>query len=160
MIYFLKKTTPSKKGLYLQIYTNYYDPSTKTKKTKSYKALGYVSDLIENGIEDPITYYSNIVKDLNSELNNKKEIQISDVSLEKYAGHFLIKSMFDLLNMDKTINIVSSNFKPKYDFSLMFRTLCYSQILSPGSKLKAFERVIPNIYGSINYSYDQIFRCS
>ena len=45
MVYFLKKSTPSKKGLYLQIYINYYDSSTKKKKTISYKALGYVSDL-------------------------------------------------------------------------------------------------------------------
>ena len=43
MVYFLKKSTPSKKGLYLQIYINYYDSSTKKKKTISYKALGYVS---------------------------------------------------------------------------------------------------------------------
>lgn len=32
MIYFLKKTTPSSKGLYLQIYINYYDSETKKKK--------------------------------------------------------------------------------------------------------------------------------
>ena len=37
MIQCLKKSTPSKKGLYLQIYTNFYDPNTKKKNTKSYK---------------------------------------------------------------------------------------------------------------------------
>jgi hypothetical protein len=62
MIYYLKKSTPSKKGLYLQIYTNYYDPNTKKKNTKFYKALGYVSDLKASGIDDPVSYYSDIVK--------------------------------------------------------------------------------------------------
>ena len=70
MIYFLKKSTPSKKGLYLQIYTNFYDPNTKKKNTKSYKSLGYVSDLIASGIEDPIAYYSEVVKKMNKELND------------------------------------------------------------------------------------------
>lgn len=156
MVYFLKKSCPSKKGIYLQIYINFYDSKTKTKKNKSYKALGYVSDLIESGIPDPISYYTDYVKRLNNELNNKKDLQISDTSTQKYAGHFLVKAMFDLLDMDKILNIVASNFKCKYEFSDMFKTLCYSQILSPGSKLKAFERVIPNIYASSNYSYDQI----
>ena len=156
MVYFLKKSNPSKKGTYLQIYLNYYDPNTKSKKNKSYKALGYVSDLIDKGINDPISYYTEYVKKLNDELSSVKELQISDSSTQKYAGHFLVKSMFDLLNMDRTLNIVASNFKCQYKFSDMFKALCYFQILSPGSKLKAFERVIPNIYGSPIFSYDQI----
>lgn len=156
MIYFLKKSTPSKKGLYLQIYTNFYDPNTKKKNTKSYKSLGYVCDLIASGIDDPVSYYSNVVKSMNDELVKSKDIQITDSSSSKYAGHFLVKALFDYLNMDKTLNIISSEFKCRYKFNEMFRDLCYSQILSPGSKLKAFERVIPNLYNSNTYSYDQI----
>ena len=156
MIYFLKKSTPSKKGLYLQIYSNYYDPNTKKKNTKSYKALGYVSDLKASGIDDPVSYYSDIVRQMNEKLLENKELQISDKSTQKYAGHFLVKAMFDLLDMDRTINIVASTHKWQYKFSDMYRTLCYSQILSPGSKLKAFERVIPNIYDAPEFSYGQI----
>ena len=156
MIYFLKKSTPSKKGLYLQIYTNFYDPNTKTKKTKSFKSLGYVSDLIKSGIDDPISYYQNEVKKMNKALNKSKDVQINDVSSSKYAGHFLIKAMFDYLNMDDTLNIIASNFKCRYKFSSIFKDLCYSQIIRPGSKLKAFERIIPNLYNANNYSYDQV----
>lgn len=156
MIYFLKKSTPSKKGTYLQIYINYYDPNTKTKKTKSYKALGYVSDLIQSGINDPIEYYKNEIKKMNEDLQKNLDIQITEKSSSKYAGQFLVSAMFDFLNMDNTLNIIASSFNCRYTFSEMFKTLCYSQILSPGSKLKAFENVIPNIYGSKDYSYDQI----
>ena len=156
MIYFLKKSTPSKKGVYLQIYSNFYDSNTKKKNTKCYQSLGYVCDLINKGINDPISFYSSVVKKMNDELLEQKELQISDVSTQKYAGHFLVKAMFDLLDMDRTLNIVASTFKCQYKFSNIFRTLCYSQILSPGSKLKAFERIIPNIYESNHYSYDQI----
>lgn len=55
MRYFLKKSTPSKKGLYLQIYRTNYVPG-KGNQNKSFKALGYVSDLKEKGIDDPIRY--------------------------------------------------------------------------------------------------------
>ncbi len=156
MVYYLKKSTPSKKGLYLQIYLNYYDNNTKSKKTKSYKSLGYVSDLIAGGIPNPIEYFTEVVRKMNEEIILKSTPKISYVSSLKYAGHFLISSMFNLLDMDNTLNIIATHFKCHYKFSDMFKTLCYSQILSPGSKLKAFERVIPNIYGASEYSYDQI----
>lgn len=155
MSYFLKISTPSKKGTYLQIYQSVYIPKVGN-RNKSYQKIGYVNDLIAAGIKDPIAYYTEVAKKLNDETDKKKELQISDVSTQKYAGHFLVKAMFDALNMDRTLNIMTSNFKCQYKFSNMFRTLCYSQILSPGSKLKAFERVIPNIYDAEKYSYDQI----
>ena len=156
MIYFLKKSVPSKKGTYLQIYINYYDNTTKSKKTKSYKKIGYVSDLIEKGIPNPIEFYKNIVSKMNDELKQASVPQISDKSLSKYAGHFLISILFDFLNMDDTINIIADSFKCHYSFSDLFKTLCYAQILNPGSKLKAYEKVIPNIYNAKSYSYDQI----
>lgn len=93
---------------------------------------------------------------MNQELLTNKDVQISDASSSKFAGHFLIKSIFDFLDMDKTLDIIASNFKCRYKFSDMFKDLCYSQIISPGSKLKAFERIIPNLYNSNAYSYDQI----
>ena len=156
MIYYLKKTIQGKKGTYLQIYINYYDANTKTKKTKSYKSLGYVSDLIASGIKDPISYYTDEVKNMNEALKEEKELQISDVSPTKNLGYFLVKAMFEKLNMDDDINIMTSNFKCRYKFSDLFRTMVYAQIVNPGSKTKAFERVIPNIYGSKEYTYDQI----
>ena len=156
MIYFLKKSTPTKKGTYLQIYINYYDANTKKKKTKSYKSIGYVNDLIKSGVADPIAYYSEQVKKLNEDLKQTQELQISDKSLTKNLGYFLVKAMFDKLDMDEHLNILSSTFKCRYKFSELFRTMVYAQIVNPGSKAKAFERVIPNIYGSKEYTYDQI----
>lgn len=156
MIYFLKKSTPSKKGLYLQIYKNFYDHDTKKKKTVSHTTLGYACDLIEKGIKDPIAYGQQIVKELNATLNNNYQKQIGDESACKYAGHFLVKAMFDYLDLDRVMNIMSSNFKSKYLMSDLVRTLTYVQFLNPGSKLNAFEKVIPNIYDSKKFSYDQI----
>ena len=156
MVYFLKKSTPSKKGLYLQIYVNFYDAKTKKKKTLSYKALGYVSDLQAKGIENPVSYFQEEVKKLNDSLFNNKVKQIGDSSPCRYAGHFLVKAMFDHLDLDRVMNIMSRNFKCKYKMSDFVRTLTYVQFLNPGSKLHSFEKVIPNMYNSIPFSYDQI----
>lgn len=156
MIYYLKKISQGKKGTYLQIYMNYYDANTKTKKTKSYKSLGYVSDLIEKGIDDPIAYYTNEIKKMNEDLKQSKELQISEKSPTKNLGYFLVKAMFDKLGMDNDLNIVATRFNSKYKFSDLYRAMIYAQIISPGSKLKAYERVLLNIYGIEDYSYDQV----
>ena len=129
MRYFVKKSTPSKKGLYLQIYKTNYVPG-KGNQNKSYKTIGYVSDLIASGIPDPVAYAQNLVDELNSDLPNRKEMKIGDISSSKNLGYFLIKSMIDYLDFD--------------------------YILNPGSKHKAFEKVMPNIYGTESFSYDQI----
>ena len=64
MAYFLKKSK-LKKGIYLQIYESFYDPQRGHTAHKSYKALGYVNDLIQNGIDDPIAFYKQEIFELN-----------------------------------------------------------------------------------------------
>ena len=155
MRYFLKKTTPSKKGLYLQIYRTNYVPG-KGNRNKSYKALGYVSDLKEKGIDDPIEYALGIIDGLNDGHKLLKEKQIGDCSTSKNAGYFLVKAMFDALNMDRHLNIVASSYKSQYEFAPYLKTLVYAQIVEPGSKLKIYRDVIPNLYNVARYSYDQI----
>lgn len=155
MHYILKKSTPSKKGLYLQIYINDYVPG-KGKVQRSYKALGYLSDLTSESCPDPITYYTEEVKRLNDEIKSASVKQISDIIPTKNIGFFLLKMMFDKLNVDYIIDI--ANHKKKFGFKLsdFIRTMVYAQVLSPGSKHKAYERVIPSLFNSYLYSYDQI----
>lgn len=155
MRYFLKKTTPSKKGLYLQIYRTNYVPG-KGNQNKSFKALGYVSDLIENGIDDPIAYALEMIDELNQKHELLKEKQIGESSTLKNVGYFLPKAMFDFLNIDNHLNIVASSYKCHYLFSDFFKTLTYAQIVGPGSKQYLFDKIIPSLYDIKQYSYDQI----
>lgn len=155
MRYFLKKSTPSKKGLYLQIYRTNYVPG-KGNQNKSFKALGYVSDLKEKGIDDPIRYALEMIDELNKSHKLLLEKQIGQSSTLKNVGFFLPKAMFDLLNMDRHLNIVASSYKSHYVFSEFFRTLTYAQIVGPGSKQYLFDRIIPSLYSVKQYSYDQI----
>lgn len=155
MRYFLKKTTPSKKGMYLQIYRTNYVPG-KGNQNKSYKALGYVDELKAKGIEDPIEYAKGLINELNEQHKLLKEKQIGDASTSKNAGYFLAKAMFDALDMDRDLNIVASSYKSQYEFAKFLRSLTYAQIVDPGSKLKMYRDIIPNLYGAERYTYDQI----
>ena len=155
MRYFVKKSTPSKKGLYIQIYKTNYVPG-KGNQNKSYKVIGYASDLIASGIPDPVAYAQNLVDELNSNLPNRKEMKIGDISSSKNLGYFLIKSMIDYLDFDYILKLMSSNMKFHFNLSDFVRSMIYAQIVNPGSKHKAFEKVMPNIYGTESFSYDQI----
>lgn len=154
MNYFLKKTKPSKKGEYLQIYIGEYIPG-KGSRNRSHIALGYVSDMIADGIADPIAYAEKLVAELN-ESKEKNAPQIGETSVSKNVGHFLLKAMIDRLSIDSDLAMMTSNRKFQYRFSSFLRAMIYAQVVDPGSKLMASEKVIPNLYGCECFSYDQI----
>lgn len=155
MVYFLKKSSTRKKGVYLQIYESYYVPG-KGGRNRSYKALGYVADLIEQGIKDPVAHFQKEVDVLNQTTSMVGQKEIGDASASKNIGYFLIKAMFDKLAFDPVVNLITRHRKFNYLVSDFIRVMTYAQIVNPGSKLKAYENVIPNIYGVENFSYDQI----
>lgn len=100
MAYFLKKSN-LKKGKYLQIYESFYDPEKKQTAHKSYKAVGYVDELIEKGIDDPIAFYGEEVRRLNQEYHDRRHQDklrsIADESPEKLLGYFPLKNLNDSL---------------------------------------------------------------
>lgn len=155
MRYFLKKSNTRKKGEYLQIYYSFYD-SDKGSRNKSYKSIGYVSDLIASGIEDPYAFAKKQVDELNASESYSKDIQIGNYSLIKNAGHFLLKNMFDYLDVDEMFNALCINKQFQFKPSDLIRDLSYCQVISPGSKLKAAEKVIPSLINHNDFSYDQI----
>lgn len=155
MRYFLKKSAPSKKGLYLQIYQSSYIPG-KGARNKSYKAIGYFSDLIAKGIPDPIKYAQGMIDELNKDIPNKQEQKIGDVSFKRNLGHFLLKSIWDYLGLSNDIDIMTDNRNSHFRMSDFILAMIGAQVVNPGSKHNAFERVMPSLYGSQAFSYDQI----
>lgn len=155
MAYFLKKTVPSNKGTYLQIYRTNYVPG-EGNKNKSYKALGYVSELKERGIEDPMKYAFTLVKELNEKQPSPRVKQVGEVSATKNLGYFLLKSVIDSLDVDGIMNTFTQQKKFKFKMSDFVRAMIYTQVANPGSKLKAHEKVFPSLYGVSPLSYSQI----
>ena len=155
MSFFVKKSTPSKKGLYLQIYQNTYIPG-KGNRNRSYQVVGYYDELKKQGIEDPIKYAQEIANSLNAEHGISKDKKIGDTSLNNNLGYFVLKSMIDYLDLDTYLGYLTNNRKTSFKTSDFIRSMIYAQVINPSSKHKAFEKVLPNIYGCKTFSYDQI----
>ena len=160
MAYFLKKSN-LKKGTYLQIYESFYDPERRDTAHRSYKAIGYVHELIEKGMDDPISFYKEEVAKLNSQLNierkAKKEKEISEETPERLLGYFPLKNINDSLGVKNYLDLMQSVTGFQFNVFSMISALVYSRAVLPCSKSKTFEQVIPKLFDQYDFSLNQIY---
>ena len=155
MAYFLKKQRQGKQ-IYLAIYESFYSSDTKGTKHKCYKSLGSVNKLKETGINDPIAHFQKEVDELNKTSVSKKEVLISDDPILKNLGYFPIKSLINKLDVKKTLDLFKLVNNFDYDLYTLITTLIYARCVKPCSKYKTYFEVIPSLFESVNYSYDQL----
>lgn len=160
MAYFLKKSN-LKKGIYLQIYESFYDSEKKQTAHRSHKAIGYVNELIEKGITDPIAFYGEEVKKLNQEFHENKLQEkrrlIEDESPEKLLGYFLLKNLNDSLNCKKYIDLMQTATDFRFNVFDMISALIYARAVHPCSKSRTYDEVIPKLFESYDFSLDQLY---
>ena len=158
MAYFLKKSN-LKKGVYLQIYESYYDRNKKGTAHKSYKAIGYVQDLIDSGIPDPIAYYSDVIKEMNTEAKRIKEenkVRQIAASPERHLGYFLLQNIYDDLHISNYLELMQSVRGFRFKLSNLIEALIYSRAVDPCSKSRTYHDILPRLYESYGLTYDQI----
>ncbi|GFI45131.1 hypothetical protein IMSAGC019_00441 [Lachnospiraceae bacterium] len=160
MAYFLKKTN-NKKGTYLQIYESYYDPERKGGAHRSYKPIGYVHELQENGMDDPIAFYREEVQKLNQKVQKRKQDekvrQISSESPEKLLGYFPFKNLNDALGCKKYIDLMQTATDFRFNVFDMTSALVYARAVHPCSKSKTYDEVIPKLFEAHDFSLDQLY---
>jgi len=160
MAYFLKKTK-NKKGIYLQIYESYYDPVRKGGAHRSYKPIGYVHELQQNGIDDPITFYDEEVKKLNQEHKKRKQDEkkrlISNESPEKLLGYFPLKNLNDMLGCKKYIDLMQTATDFRFHIFDMMSSLIYARAVHPCSKFRTYEKIFPKLFENRDFSLDQLY---
>ncbi len=160
MSYFLKKTN-NKKGTYLQIYESFYDPVRKGGAHRSYKAIGYVHELQEKGIDDPISYFSEEVQKLNQDHQQKKQAerirQISDESPEKLLGYFPLKNLNDSLGCKNYLDLMQTATDFRFNVFDMMAALIYARVVQPCSKSRTYDEVIPKLFEPYDFSLDQLY---
>jgi len=162
MAYFLKKSN-LKKGVYLQIYESFYDPERNQTAHKSYKALGYVDELVAKGIDDPISFYSEKVKQLNAERkaarDSEKVRKISDDTPAKHLGYFPFKALNDSLGIKGYLDIFQRNSDFRFNVYSVMSALIYARVVQPCSKLKTYYEVLPSLFEPVDFSSDQMYAC-
>lgn len=160
MAYFLKKTN-NKKGTYLQIYESFYDPQRGHTAHRSFKPVGYVHELSQQGIADPIAFYREEVKKLNEQrkaaVSEDRLRKISGESPEKHLGYFPLKNIHDGLGVKKYLDLMQSVTGFRFSIYDLISSLVYCRLILPCSKSKTFERVIPKLFDRYRLSLDQIY---
>lgn len=160
MAYFLKKSN-LKKGVYLQIYESFYDAERKQTAHRSYKALGYVNELKDKGIDDPVSYYKAEVEKLNrtrkDQIRREKQRQIGEESPERYLGYFPLKNLNDKLGVKKYIDWMQTAVDFKFNIFSMMSALVYARAVRPYSKRRTFEEVIPKLFEKYDFSLNQLY---
>ncbi len=158
MAYFLKKSR-LKKGTYLQIYESFYSHDKKQTSHRSYKAIGYVEELMASGIDDPFSHFSKIVQEMNEKIKiskqKDKERQISS-SPERVAGYFLFKAVLNGLHVSNFLDFLQSPREFRFRVADLLEALIYCRVTEPCSKSKTFNEVLPLLYDRYNFSYDQL----
>ena len=161
MAYFLRKDKKAK-GIYLQMYENYWDKNLKQARTKSVESFGYVDDLVSDEIPNPVAYYTEYVNKKNEErkqhLFEESRLRVFDSdNREKYVGYFLLSSLIDELGVKEYIDILAS--AKNYQFSVyeMINQLIYARVINPCSKSKTVSSVFPCLYNYSKISEDQIY---
>ena len=160
MVYFLKKSN-LKKGTYLQIYESFYDPQRKNSAHRSYRALGYLHELQEKGIEDPISFYKEEVARLNQQPAQKRsqdrDLQISEETPEKFAGYFPLKCINDSLGVKKYIDFMQTAAGFQFNVFSLMASLIYARAVCPCSKSRTFEEVLPRLFEPSSFTLNQLY---
>ena len=160
MAYYLRKDK-KKNGLYLQIYENAWVKELKQPRSKCISSIGDVSDLVSDEIPDPVSYYTEVVNQMNiqrvSQLKDETRPRAFKKCVEKNVGYFLLSSLIDELDVKETIDILAS--PKKYQFSLydMICQLIYSRVIAPCSKSRTVSSVFPLLYNGVEISEDQVY---
>lgn len=155
MAYFLKKTK-QKNRTYLAIYESFYSHDKKGTAHKCYQSLGSVEAHLKNGMEDPISHFQKEVDALNEERNDRGIRKISDKSPILHLGYFPLKSILDKLKIKKYVDYFKLTNDFTYDLYDLLSSLIYARSVHPCSKHRTFHEVLPNLYHSYEYSYDQL----
>ena len=155
MAYFLKKAI-LKGRTYLSICESFYHPHKKGTAHRTYKSLSSVETWKEKGIKDPISHFQKEVDALNREKAETGVRKISDKSPNLYLGYFPFKSILDKLYIKKYVDYFKLTNDFEYDLYELLSSLVYARAVNPCSKYRTFHEVLPELYGSVDYSYDQL----
>lgn len=155
MAFYLKKTK-LKGRTYLSIDESFYSHDKKGTAHKCYKSLGSVETWKEKGIDDPISHFQKEVDALNQEKADSGTRKISDVSPVRYLGYFPLKSILEKMKIQKYVDYFKLTNDFNYDLYELLSSLIYARAVHPCSKYKTFHEVLPNLYDTVHYSYDQL----
>jgi transposase len=132
---------------YLSIVKGYRDKDTGKTRKNVIKSLGYLDEL-EKKYDDPVAYFKIVATEMTKEEKQRRKVSISidmdeelpeDAVGTKNLGYALPLKIYHKLGLDKFLNNKARSENFKFNTNSIMTLLTISRILSPGSKLKAYE---------------------
>ena len=166
MIMFLKKDRRPNGRLYLSIVEGYRDPITKKSKQRKVKSFGFLDEL-EKEYDDPISYFSNLAKEMTEEANSKlsshdfsfspNETIDSSAVLRKNLGFAVLSYFYHELDIDEFFINRQRNLNIKYSLNNILQMLIYSRVLHPSSKKNSYENM-DRYFLDYNFKINDVYR--
>ena len=135
---------------------SFYSHEKKGTAHKCYRSLGSVETWLDKGMEDPVSHFQKEVDSLNQEHARTKERKISDVSPILYLGYFPFKAILEKMHIKKYMDYFHLLHEFQFDLYELLSSLIYARAVNPCSKYRTFHEVLPNLFGAIHFSYDQL----
>lgn len=151
--------------VYLYIEKSYRDPLTGKSRSKNVKTIGYV-DKLEGEYPDPIAHFKEVARQMTLEEKSNRKITLEidmDENLSEDAegsinfGYAVPMKVYHKLGIDQFLKNRSRNKKFKFNVNSIMILLIISRILSPGSKLKAYEER-DRYFERFDFSLDDVYR--
>jgi transposase len=118
--------------------------------------LGSIETHKANGMSDPISHYRKEVDKLNRKRGDAGARKISGISPLLHLGYFPLRSIADKLKIKKYVDYFKLTTDFRFDLYDLLSSLVYARCVHPCSKYRTFHEVLPNLYDSHDYSYDQL----
>ncbi len=157
---FLKKSKYSDGRTFLSVIQSYRDENGKPKH-RTISKLGFLDDLLFQ-YDDPINHFNELIKSghyLNDELLIKhlSTHKINQRQNRKMIGSFPLNRLYNSFNISSVFAKYESNYKFDYSLDSVMKLLVFSRILSPSSKLNAFNNK-DNFIESFDFSLKDMYR--
>jgi transposase len=151
--------------IYLYIEKSYRDRVTGKPKKKNIKTLGYVDEL-EKQYPDPIAHFREVARQMTLDEKSNRQITLTidmneDLPMNaegsKNFGYAVPMKIYHELGLDQFIKNRSRSEKFEFNANSIMILLVISRLLSPGSKLKAYEEK-RRYFERFDFSKDDVYR--
>ena len=142
---YLKKSPARHGRTYLSIAEGNYNPETKRTKTVNIQKLGYL-DVLMKEYADPIAHFNAIIDEMNQTRKADKTAMVISIDnsdrveagARKNFGYVALSAIYHELEIPQFFANRQQSLKIKYNMNSIMRLLVFSRLISPGSKIKAY----------------------
>ncbi len=162
---FLRKE--KRKGrIYLSIVHGYREKDTGKSKQKTIKTLGYLDEL-EKEFEDPISYFTQLAKNMTEEYNSKHKPVTVEIDpnktldpgtdLTKNFGYAALSKIYHELELNTFFQIRQRELDIQFNLNSIAKLLFYGRVIFPCSKKSTFEQK-HRLFDRTEFSLDDVYR--